>query len=644
MLRRRLWRRHAGTPASSTARSDRLESSASLPVTTSASPTAPTHAELRVVWSSPAARPPVVATSYDGWMHHRMVPCENGQDGYAVTLPVPKGVLVSYKFLVDGVWRVDATGLSEHPVARDGKVHTAVFYESPPQNRLDTILSSETASKHLVTEATEKENQTKPILSCRGKPVAHESHALSSHVDSFFDDLVNIQEDVDKIIKDRMGVTATCGTAPSSFTGELRSEGRDDAQRSGGAQFARGSHAQASRPDSDVCARKSIRMHMTGGKWRAHLTNSSVGKASLKESFSSATPSTDEPSNNAVQDPPNRLNCGGRATPQRDMNPSFSAPQIRYSATYRRAVPDTADVNDENVRTLNTALGSVHSTKATNVQHDAQRSAEGATRSDSIARHGAPLGGERRNSRRPLFFANNERQEFRLFRSLDHNESQIDKPSRTAEGREDFITLAEDSKQVTPSATLPNTPTRSRRAANRGTLRSSTRNMARVVVSGPTRVDQPVDVNDVHRTAQNWRDMARHLQDDLKDPVGARQLLENAVEHREKHGLLSTLENAQAHIDLARSLGKTENFSDAESHLRTALQIYEQIEAAPDHIADLVHYIAVVTDRQRKRREAEMLYRKALDIYKVNNVSGSNVDIAVKNLDLNLRKQRVSSN
>jgi tetratricopeptide (TPR) repeat protein len=163
-------------------------------------------------------------------------------------------------------------------------------------------------------------------------------------------------------------------------------------------------------------------------------------------------------------------------------------------------------------------------------------------------------------------------------------------------------------------------------------------------VSGPTRVDQPVDVNDVHRTAQNWRDMARHLQDDLKDPVGARQLLENAIEHREKHGLLSTLENAQAHIDLARSLGKTENFSDAESHLRTALQIYEQIEAAPDHIADLVHYIAVVTDRQRKRREAEMLYRKALDIYKVNNVSGSNVDIAVKNLDLNLRKQRVSSN
>jgi tetratricopeptide (TPR) repeat protein len=152
-------------------------------------------------------------------------------------------------------------------------------------------------------------------------------------------------------------------------------------------------------------------------------------------------------------------------------------------------------------------------------------------------------------------------------------------------------------------------------------------------------VDEPGGASDVHSKSQNWRSMAAHLQDDLNDPVGARRLLEEAIEHREAHGLAATFENAQVHIDLARSLGKADELEGAESHLRSALRIYEQVGAAAEHRADLVHYIAVVVDRQRKRGESETLYRQALQLYKAHGLSGGNVAIALKNLALNLRKQ-----
>ena len=133
--------------------------------------------------------------------------------------------------------------------------------------------------------------------------------------------------------------------------------------------------------------------------------------------------------------------------------------------------------------------------------------------------------------------------------------------------------------------------------------------------------------------------MARHLQEDLKDPNGARELLIRAVQHREKHGRWCTFENAQTHVDLARNLSKSSKLTDAEFHLRIALRVYNQIKTRPEHLGDLLHYIGVVVDRQKRRAEAEELYKKALEVYKEGKLSGDNVDIALKNLSLCLKKQ-----
>lgn len=179
------------------------------------------------------------------------------------------------------------------------------------------------------------------------------------------------------------------------------------------------------------------------------------------------------------------------------------------------------------------------------------------------------------------------------------------------------------------------TPERKRRG---GALRASGRATA-VTVSGPTRVDEPKDMAEVHRDADEWRGMARELQDNLNDSAGARELLSKAIRHREKHNLWCTIENGQTHVDLARSLSKADRFADAEFHLRIALKIYRRIDAGPEHIGDLLHYIGVVVDRQKKRADAEALYRSALDTYRAHRVVGNNVEIALKNLALNLRKQ-----
>lgn len=153
------------------------------------------------------------------------------------------------------------------------------------------------------------------------------------------------------------------------------------------------------------------------------------------------------------------------------------------------------------------------------------------------------------------------------------------------------------------------------------------------------KVDEPRDVDEVNRQADNWRQMARHLQDDLHDPSAARQLLEKAIQHREKHGLARTPQNAQVHADLARNLSKADRLGDAEVHLRDALAIYHQLATPAEHIADLMLYVGVVVDRQKRRAEAESLYRKALAMYRQEGLKSNNVEIALSNLALNLRKQ-----
>ena len=186
------------------------------------------------------------------------------------------------------------------------------------------------------------------------------------------------------------------------------------------------------------------------------------------------------------------------------------------------------------------------------------------------------------------------------------------------------------------SQLVSKTPDRgsSRRGVNVRGSRSTTAQISR-----PMKVDEPKSKDEVNTQAENWRQMARHLQDTLGDPSGARELFGKAISHREKHGLWCTNQNAQAHVDLARNLSKGEMMKDAEFHLRIALRIYTQLETDKGHIADLMLYVGVVVDRQKRRKEAEELYRDALNIYKENELTGNNVEIAVKNLSLNLRKQ-----
>lgn len=174
--------------------------------------------------------------------------------------------------------------------------------------------------------------------------------------------------------------------------------------------------------------------------------------------------------------------------------------------------------------------------------------------------------------------------------------------------------------------------------SKRQTFRGSNRGAA-VKISRPMKVNEPKDIDEVNRQADNWRQMARHLQDDLCDPTGARELFNKAIQHREKHGLWCTSQNAQVHVDLARNLSKADRMKDAELHLRLTLKIYNKIDAGKEHVADLMLYVGVVVDRQKRRAEAEELYRKALNIYKENDIRSNNVEIAVKNLSLNLRKQ-----
>ncbi|KAI0562319.1 AMP-activated protein kinase [Gracilaria domingensis] len=222
-----------------------------------------------------------------------------------------------------------------------------------------------------------------------------------------------------------------------------------------------------------------------------------------------------------------------------------------------------------------------------------------------------------------------------LFRGSRDRVSLFPSASEPSVGR-----CAHDEKENSFSASRFNTfgNGNDRGHSKRQTFRGSNRGTA-VKISRPTRVNEPKDMDEVNRQADNWRQMARHLQDDLCDPTGARELFTKAIQHRERHGLWCTSQNAQVHVDLARNLSKGDRMKDAELHLRLALRIYNDIDAGKEHIADLMLYVGVVVDRQKRRAEAEELYRKALNMYKEHSIMGNNVEIAVKNLSLNLRKQ-----
>lgn len=160
------------------------------------------------------------------------------------------------------------------------------------------------------------------------------------------------------------------------------------------------------------------------------------------------------------------------------------------------------------------------------------------------------------------------------------------------------------------------------------------------MISGSTKVDELKSIEEVNTQVDNWRKTARHLQENLCDPGAARELLDKARKHRENNGLWCTVENADTHIDLARKISTENRRSEAEFRLRISLRINTRMEYGHEHIGDLLHYIGVLADRQKKRREAEALYRSAIDTYKFTKFNGNNVELAHKNLSFNLAEPR----
>lgn len=78
----------------------------------------------------------------------------------------------------------------------------------------------------------------------------------------------------------------------------------------------------------------------------------------------------------------------------------------------------------------------------------------------------------------------------------------------------------------------------------------------------------------------------------------------------------------------------------SETHVKQALQIYGACGFdRPERHGDLLSYLAVMVDRQKRRKEAEVYYQEALLMYKQHNVEGDNVTITAKNLRLNQKRQ-----
>lgn len=148
--------------------------------------------------------------------------------------------------------------------------------------------------------------------------------------------------------------------------------------------------------------------------------------------------------------------------------------------------------------------------------------------------------------------------------------------------------------------------------------------------------------------------MVKELSDIMHDPLGARELLSKEIKPGGSKGILlwCTMENAQAHVNLAQDLSKNGNLPKAEHHLRIALMIYKRIETGTEYRGHLLHYMGVVVDRQKRRAEAERFYRMALAAYKNNRladnvekdkVTDEEIYVALSNFSLNMGKQRRES-
>lgn len=91
---------------------------------------------------------------------------------------------------------------------------------------------------------------------------------------------------------------------------------------------------------------------------------------------------------------------------------------------------------------------------------------------------------------------------------------------------------------------------------------------------------------------------------------------------------------------MAHLSSRRKDFSGSERRVKEALKLYETLGFdRQERRGDLLSYLGVMCDRQKQRRDAEVYYQEALRSYRDANVTGDNVDITARNLQLNLKRQ-----
>uniref|UniRef100_A0A7S1XDG6 AMP-activated protein kinase glycogen-binding domain-containing protein n=1 Tax=Compsopogon caeruleus TaxID=31354 RepID=A0A7S1XDG6_9RHOD len=119
-----------------------------------------------------------------------------------------------------------------------------------------------------------------------------------------------------------------------------------------------------------------------------------------------------------------------------------------------------------------------------------------------------------------------------------------------------------------------------------------------------------------------------------------------AIRLREENNLKMSPSNVFAHLEMGTTLFHLDEFSAAEQHFRIALAVWQHSDQInfvledKQRLGDLLQFLGVALDVQRKREESEYFYQKAIEKYEEYGVEGPNVDTCRENLELVRQKLR----
>ena len=175
-----------------------------------------------------------------------------------------------------------------------------------------------------------------------------------------------------------------------------------------------------------------------------------------------------------------------------------------------------------------------------------------------------------------------------------------------------------------------------------------------VISSGPKKFDSysieklwkslpkvpPRNKKEGAKLADNYRVLARALQNNIGDLEKAGEFFASAVDWHARFGNSMCLSNADIHTEYAQNLCRRGLIAEAEYHLRCAADIYRQLGLRKARkYGDVLLYLAVLIDRQGRLTEAENFYKGALGVYRSAKIGDYNVRLGIDNLSHNLRAQ-----